>query len=269
MIRAEDHGDEHGRELATSQAAAGKPARGNGHLVADRFVAGIAARVGGDAADEKRSTKAMWRSGDASARRFTLLELFVGPMEKLLLGLTALIVVVAGVGILVSIYNSMSERRKEIAVIRALGASREAVMLLIMLLESITVSLGGWPAGLAAGAQAAGCLGIWIAAGNGLSIVFWQAALPGVVIIPGLVVLAPWSVFPALVAYRTDVAKALVAAPLDQGARPAPLFPPYNVTFRSVTFRSVTFRATLRSLTFLKASTIEKVVICCWCAGSG
>ncbi len=72
----------------------------------------------------------------------TLLDLFVGPMELLLLGLTVLIVVVAGVGILVSIYNSMSERRREIAVIRALGASRGAVML-IVLLESILLALAG------------------------------------------------------------------------------------------------------------------------------
>ena len=46
----------------------------------------------------------------------------VEPFQWILLALTVLIVVVAGVGILVSIYNSMSERRHEIAVMRALGA---------------------------------------------------------------------------------------------------------------------------------------------------
>ena len=72
----------------------------------------------------------------------SLFELFVGPMQMLLLALTVLIVVVAGIGILVSIYNSMSERRREIAVMRALGAGRETVML-IVLLESILLSLAG------------------------------------------------------------------------------------------------------------------------------
>ena len=43
----------------------------------------------------------------------------------MLLGLTVLIVIVAGVGIMVSIYNSMSERRHEIAVMRALGRGGE------------------------------------------------------------------------------------------------------------------------------------------------
>ncbi len=71
-----------------------------------------------------------------------LFEVLVGPIELLLLALTVLIVVVAGIGILVSIYNSMSERRHEIAVMRALGAGRTTVML-IVLLESILLSLGG------------------------------------------------------------------------------------------------------------------------------
>ena len=39
-----------------------------------------------------------------------------------LLSLTVLIIVVAGVGVMVSIYNSMNDRRRDIAVMRALGA---------------------------------------------------------------------------------------------------------------------------------------------------
>jgi putative ABC transport system permease protein len=143
----------------------------------------------------------------------TLLELFVGPMEKLLLGLTALIVVVAGVGILVSIYNSMSERRKEIAVMRALGANRGAVMT-IVLLESILLALAGGLLGWLLGHALLAGLAPWVALETGVAIAFWQTALPELVIIPGLVILAVVVGFlPALVAYRTDVAKALVAAP--------------------------------------------------------
>ena len=59
-----------------------------------------------------------------------------------------MVVIVAGIGILVSIYNSMSERRHEIAVMRALGARRNTVML-IVLLESILLALGGGLLGLA------------------------------------------------------------------------------------------------------------------------
>ncbi len=73
---------------------------------------------------------------------FTLFEVFVKPVQLVLLVLTAMICVVSGVSILVSIYNSMAGRRHEIAVMRALGASRTAV-LSIVLIESIMLSVGG------------------------------------------------------------------------------------------------------------------------------
>ena len=75
---------------------------------------------------------------------------FLEPMRLILLVLTVLIVVVAGISILVSIYNSMSERSHDIAVMRALGASRTAVMAII-LVESILLSLLGGFAGLVLG----------------------------------------------------------------------------------------------------------------------
>ncbi|HTU25137.1 MAG TPA: ABC transporter permease [Pirellulales bacterium] len=143
----------------------------------------------------------------------TLLDLFVAPLEWLLLALTVLIVVVAGVGILVSIYNSMSERRREIAIMRALGASRESVML-IVLLESILLALAGGMLGWLLGHGLLGVLAPWIGQEAGVNLAFWHATLLELVIIPGLVVLAAVVGFlPAVVAYRTDVAKALVAAP--------------------------------------------------------
>ena len=65
-----------------------------------------------------------------------LLDGIVGNVQMILLLLAILVVVVAGIGVLVSIYNSMSDRRREIAIMRALGARRWTVMLVI-LLESI------------------------------------------------------------------------------------------------------------------------------------
>ena len=59
-------------------------------------------------------------------------------------------VIEAGIGIMVSIYNSMSDRRHEIAVMRALGASRVTVMVII-LMESILLSLMGGAIGLLLG----------------------------------------------------------------------------------------------------------------------
>ena len=78
-----------------------------------------------------------------------LFEGVVGKLQWILLGMAVLTVIEAGIGIMVSIYNSMSDRRHEIAVMRALGASRLTVMVII-LLESILLSLMGGAIGLAA-----------------------------------------------------------------------------------------------------------------------
>ena len=76
-----------------------------------------------------------------------LTNMFVKPLQWILLVLTVLIVIVAGIGIMVSIYNSMSDRRHEIAVMRALGAHRGKIMM-IVLAESILLALGRRAGGL-------------------------------------------------------------------------------------------------------------------------
>lgn len=137
----------------------------------------------------------------------------VGNLQILLLVLTVLIVVVAGIGIMVSIYNSMSERTREIAVMRALGARRGTVMS-IVLLESILISLGGGLAGVLLGHGLIGALSPLIVAQTGVSIGFLQFEWNELILIPGLICLAALAGYlPALAAYRTDVAKALSANP--------------------------------------------------------
>lgn len=143
----------------------------------------------------------------------TLFMTFVDPLRIVLLSLTVMIVIVSGIGILVSIYNSMSERQHEIAVMRALGAGRQTVMLLV-LLESILLSLAGGLAGWVVGHGLIALLGPWIAVQTGVSVGFFQFVGYELVIIPGLIALAAIvGYLPALSAYRTDVAKALSANP--------------------------------------------------------
>ena len=81
---------------------------------------------------------------------YGLFEFFIDPIRWALLALTAMICVVSGISILVSIYNSMSERRHEIAVMRALGADRWTVGWIIVL-ESTLLVLGGGLLGWVAG----------------------------------------------------------------------------------------------------------------------
>ena len=143
----------------------------------------------------------------------TLFTTFVDPLRIVLLSLTVMIVIVSGIGILVSIYNSMAERQHEIAVMRALGAGRQTVMLLV-LLESILLSLAGGLVGWVVGHGLIALVGPWIETQTGVSVGFLQFVAYELVIIPGLIALAALvGYLPALAAYRTDVAKALSASP--------------------------------------------------------
>jgi putative ABC transport system permease protein len=138
-----------------------------------------------------------------------LLDNIVGNIQLLLLVLAILVVVVAGIGILVSIYNSMNDRRHEIAVMRALGARRGTVMLVI-LLESILLSLGGGLLGLLLGHGLVGLLGPTIESDAGVIVSPWAFQPVELILVPGLIGLAAIvGYLPAAVAYRTDVAKSL------------------------------------------------------------
>jgi len=132
----------------------------------------------------------------------------VGNIQIVLLVLAFLVVVVAGMGIMVSIYNSMANRKREIAVMRALGAGRRTVMI-IVLLESILLSVGGGLLGVLLGHGAIALMNPWIVARTGVSIGLRFEPIE-LVLIPVLIVLATLAGFvPAMTAYRTDVARSL------------------------------------------------------------
>ena len=142
---------------------------------------------------------------------YGLFEFIVNPIQWTLLVLTAMICVVSGISILVSIYNSMSERRGEIAVMRALGAGRGTVMSII-LLEATLLALGGGLLGWLAAHLACYAASPWIEQQTGVRVgLFDLTTLPvEAVLIPLLVLLAVLvGIWPAISAYRTDVAKSL------------------------------------------------------------
>jgi putative ABC transport system permease protein len=158
-----------------------------------------------------------------------MFEFIVNPIRWTLLLLTGMICIVSGISILVSIYNSMSERRQEIAVMRALGAGRGTVMLII-LLESTLLSLGGGLAGWLAGHTLCLIASPRIEEATGVNVGFFSfepsvdllgllgaqssgagLAVPlELLLVPALVLLAVIVGFwPAVTAYRTDVARSL------------------------------------------------------------
>ena len=148
--------------------------------------------------------------GDEISRLF---EGLVGDLQLVLLLFAVMIVIVAGVGIMVSIYNSMSDRRQEIAVMRALGADRMTIML-VVLLESILLSLGGGVLGLLLGHGVVELLSPLIADRIHVAVNLLEFRMTELYLIPALIVLASVvGYLPALAAYRTDVARSLMSAP--------------------------------------------------------
>ena len=143
---------------------------------------------------------------------------FIGPVLGLLVVITLMICVVSGVGILVSIYNSMSDRRNEIAVLRALGAERSTV-LWIILFESLILSISGGLIGWTLGHGLVALASPIVEAKTGVAVGFFDLApalppylpiSPELLLVPLLAILAiAVGMIPAISAYRTDVAQSL------------------------------------------------------------
>ncbi|MGC3966188.1 MAG: FtsX-like permease family protein [Pirellulales bacterium] len=151
-----------------------------------------------------------------------LMDTFVAPVATVLLVIAVLVVVVAAVSIVVGIYNSMNERRREIAVMRSLGASRSSVLSVVML-ESLLLALCGGAAGFVLGHLLIGAASPFVLAHTGVEIGAFQFPtieipfMNGVLIVPIELLLVPGLVllagvvgyFPARAAYKTDVSRAL------------------------------------------------------------
>jgi putative ABC transport system permease protein len=137
-----------------------------------------------------------------------LLDLFVKPLELLLLLVTALVVIVSAIGILVSMVGSSLERSRDVAIMRALGARRSHVLATV-LIEAVLLAVGGGLAGWLLGHAVVGLIGPWITTNAGVTAsVFSAAPLAEALLVPFLVVLAIIAaLLPAVAAYRTDVAK--------------------------------------------------------------
>jgi putative ABC transport system permease protein len=138
-----------------------------------------------------------------------LFDNMIGNVQVILIMLATLVIIVAGIGMMVSIYNTMNERRQEIAIMRALGAKRTTVMAII-LLESILLSLGGGFLGVLIGHGLIGIINPWISAYTGIVVELWKFQWSELILVPGLVILASIvGYLPAAVAYKQDVASSL------------------------------------------------------------
>ncbi len=139
----------------------------------------------------------------------TFFQRFLEGPRQLLLMVTILVTIVAAISILVSIYNSVAARRREIAILRSLGATRARVLALICL-EAGFIGLAGailgWIGGHGLSAVASQVLQQRLGEGiNWWSTSGWEMVyLLCVVALAGLAGLVP-----ALKAYKTPVAQNL------------------------------------------------------------
>ena len=138
-------------------------------------------------------------------------ELFdrIGWVSRILTMVAYLIVVVAAGSILASIYNTMNERRREFAILRALGARRATVFSAIVLEASTITTLGALVGFLVYGGILAAAFVI-VRAQTGVVLdafkfdpALWMTPV-GMILLGALAGLVP-----AFKAYRTDVASNL------------------------------------------------------------
>lgn len=138
-----------------------------------------------------------------------IMRTLVGNIQLAFLLLTGLIVAVSGIGIFVSIYNSMSERRREIAIMRALGAQRRTVSFMI-LCETLLLCTGGGILGLLMGHGLVIAAAPIVEARSGLLLDPLMFSPWELILIPVTLLLAVLSgLIPSITAYQTDVAESL------------------------------------------------------------
>jgi putative ABC transport system permease protein len=137
---------------------------------------------------------------------------FLSGTTKVLLLISAFVTVVAAASIMTTIYNSVAARRREIAILRALGATRRKILTLICA-EATLIGLVGGIAGFVAGhlLSAVGSTYLRESIGEGID---WIKFGPGEIwYLIAVVALAFFAgLVPALKAYSTPVASHLASS---------------------------------------------------------
>ncbi len=132
----------------------------------------------------------------------------IGSGDIVLRIISLLVVVVALIGVLVSLYNAMGARRKEFAILRALGASRRSIITIVSL-ESAVIAFMGAVFGVLLASLAALVLATELHKFSGVtinvSLAVEEIYLIAIVTLAGALA----GLIPALEAYRTEAAKQL------------------------------------------------------------
>ncbi|MCC6677680.1 MAG: ABC transporter permease [Phycisphaerales bacterium] len=133
----------------------------------------------------------------------------VSSVDKILLGMAVVVMISSGIAIMLALYNSMEQRRRQIAVLRVLGASRARVFNLVIT-ESAVIGFLGAIAGVAIAAGGLVVVARVMKRSVGLVIDAGLAPDVAMIVMSLTIVLASLAgIIPAAMAYRTAVAKNL------------------------------------------------------------
>lgn len=130
----------------------------------------------------------------------------VGDAADLLRVVSYLVLVVAAITIFVSLYNTMNERRREIAIMRSLGA-RRAQIVAVILMEAMLVSLAGAVLGIALCHAAALVFAEKVVQTTGVALAWQSFSLAEAWLIVGVTVLGGLAgILPAIKGSLTPIA---------------------------------------------------------------
>lgn len=120
------------------------------------------------------------------------------------------LVFAAALSIFVVLYNAMKDRRYDLAMMRALGASRGKLFVQV-LVEGVLLTLMGTGLGFALGHASTEVIGAWVREAQHINLTGW-IILPDEFWLIGLALVLGGvsALIPALQVYRTDVAQTLV-----------------------------------------------------------
>ncbi|MFZ4573309.1 MAG: ABC transporter permease [Phycisphaerales bacterium] len=187
-------------------------------LPADRLITGVYLRLvtreGSDApANLPQVFDTLRRDGSITvaqpAQEIAGLFKIVSNIDKLFVAIAAVVMVSSGIAILLALYNSMEQRRRQIAVLRVLGASQARVFGLVIT-ESVLIGVLGAAVGIVLAMVGAALAAGVLKESIGLVV---SPSLPPVelvsVVVATVALSAVAGAIPAAVAYRTSVARNL------------------------------------------------------------
>ena len=178
----------------------------------DRAITGILLKVpsrGGTSAALPQQFVRLQREGFTvaqPAQEIGRLLAIVGNIDGLLVAMAIAVLLASGVGIMLALYSSMDLRRRQVAILRVLGASAGRVFS-IVLTESALIGLGGALLGVGLAAAGSAIVASTLVERLGLVVPWSLDARLALIVVLGTTLLASLAgLLPAMLAYRTHVA---------------------------------------------------------------